>query len=49
MADGRALGRAGIGDVVRVMNLGSRQTVSGLVLADGSIVVGSTGSSALTN
>jgi flagellar basal body P-ring formation protein FlgA len=49
MADGRALGRAGIGDVVRVMNLGSRQTVSGLVRADGSIVVGSTGSSALTN
>lgn len=39
-ADGRALGRAGIGDMVRVMNLGSRTTVSGVVAPDGTIHVG---------
>lgn len=49
LADGRSLGRASVGDMLRVMNLGSRQTVSGLVQADGSVVVGSSGSTNLTN
>jgi flagella basal body P-ring formation protein FlgA len=39
-AEGRALGRAGAGDDVRVMNLASKKTVTGLVMDDGSIVVG---------
>lgn len=37
--EARALGRGGAGDVVRVMNLASRSTVSGVVQSDGSIVV----------
>ena len=37
--DGRALDRAGLGEMVRVMNLSSRTTVTGRVLADGSIKV----------
>jgi flagella basal body P-ring formation protein FlgA len=40
MAEGRALGRAGVGDTVRVMNLASRNTVSGAVRPDGSVQVG---------
>ncbi|MCW1919184.1 flagellar basal body P-ring formation chaperone FlgA [Rhodobacter sp. KR11] len=39
--DGRALDRGGEGDPIRVMNLASRQTVTGLVAADGTIRVGS--------
>lgn len=39
-ADARALGRAGIGDDVRVMNLASRKTVFGTVGADGEVYVG---------
>ncbi|RPE64618.1 flagella basal body P-ring formation protein FlgA [Pacificibacter maritimus] len=39
-ADARALGRAGPGDLVRVMNLTSKSTVSGIVAADGSVYVG---------
>lgn len=39
-ADGRALDRAGLGEAVRVMNLASRQIVTGAVAADGSIEVG---------
>lgn len=39
-AEGRALDRGGVGDVVRVMNLSSRQIVSGAVAPDGSIEVG---------
>jgi flagella basal body P-ring formation protein FlgA len=38
--EGRALDRAGAGEMVRVMNLASRQTVTGTVAADGSIEVG---------
>ena len=38
--EGRALGRAGLGERVRVMNLTSRQVVVGTVSADGSIEVG---------
>lgn len=40
LAEGRALGRGGTGDVIRVMNLASRTTVSGRVAADGSVHVG---------
>ena len=39
-AEARALGRAGAGDMVRVMNLASRNTVTGLVQMDGSVTVG---------
>ena len=38
-AEGRALSRAGFGDLVRVMNLSSRQTIQGRVGHDGSILV----------
>lgn len=37
--EGRALDRGGEGDVIRVMNTGSRKTVSGIVLADGTVAV----------
>jgi flagella basal body P-ring formation protein FlgA len=40
VTDGRALDRAGVGEIVRVMNLASRQIVTGSVAADGSIEVG---------
>jgi flagella basal body P-ring formation protein FlgA len=40
VTEGRALDRAAAGEPVRVMNLASRQTVSGTVAADGSIRVG---------
>jgi flagellar basal body P-ring formation protein FlgA len=39
-AEGRALDRGGVGEAVRVMNLSSRQIVSGAVTAEGSIEVG---------
>ncbi len=39
-AEGRALGRAGAGETVRVLNLASRATVTGRVAADGTVVVG---------
>lgn len=39
--EARALGRAGIGDSLRVMNLASRSTVTGIVAPDGSVQVGS--------
>ncbi len=38
--DARSLARGGVGDVVRVMNLNSRTTISGRVAADGSVIVG---------
>jgi len=37
--EGRSLGRAGAGESVRVMNMSSRNTVSGRVLPDGQIMV----------
>ena len=40
VADARALGRAGVGDRLRVMNLTSRSTVTGLVHSDGTVSVG---------
>ena len=39
VTEGRALGRAGIGDRIRVMNIASRTTVTGIVGADGSVRV----------
>lgn len=48
-AEGRALGRAGLGETIRVMNLASRQTVSGRIRADGTIVVGPASTTMLTN
>jgi len=39
MMEGRTLARAGVGDRLRVMNLESRNTVTGTVAEDGSIVV----------
>lgn len=38
-ADARALARAGPGDMLRVMNLTSKSTVSGIVAPDGSVYV----------
>lgn len=37
--EARALSRGAAGDVVRVMNLASRATVSGTVLSDGTVIV----------
>ena len=39
-ADARALGRAGVGDRLRLINLTSRSTISGTVQADGTVTVG---------
>lgn len=41
-AEGRALDRGGQGDQIRIMNTVSRTTVTGMVLADGSVAVRST-------
>jgi flagella basal body P-ring formation protein FlgA len=41
--EARALGRGGVGDRLRVMNLGSRNVVTGTVCADGSVTVGASG------
>jgi len=38
-AEGRSLGRASEGETVRVMNLSSRNTVTGIVSADGAVHV----------
>ena len=40
VTEGRALGRAGAGDSLRVMNLASRATVTGFVRSDGTVAVG---------
>lgn len=37
--EGRALGRGGVGDVIRVLNLSSRSTVQGQVMPDGTVRV----------
>lgn len=37
--EGRAMGRAGVGDRLRVMNLTSRSAVTGTVLSDGTVEV----------
>lgn len=41
-AEGRALERGGEGDLIRIMNTASRTTVTGMVMADGSVAVGAT-------
>jgi flagella basal body P-ring formation protein FlgA len=41
-AEGRALDKAAEGEAARALNLSSKSTVSGLVLADGTILVGGT-------
>ncbi|MBE1296696.1 MAG: flagellar basal body P-ring formation protein FlgA [Rhodobacteraceae bacterium] len=38
-AEGRALGRGAEGELIRVMNLASRSTVTGRIAADGSVEV----------
>ncbi len=38
-AEGRALARGGVGDRIKVMNVASRTTVTGIVAADGSVRV----------
>lgn len=40
-AEGRILDRGGVGEYVRVMNMDSRTTVTGIVLPNGTIEVGS--------
>jgi flagellar basal body P-ring formation protein FlgA len=40
ITEGRALGRGGAGDVIRVMNIASRSTVSGVVTDTGAVRVG---------
>ncbi|MDH2326536.1 flagellar basal body P-ring formation chaperone FlgA [Cereibacter sp. SYSU M97828] len=42
LTEGRALGRGGVGDMIRVMNLASRTTVTGRIGADGQVQVGPT-------
>lgn len=39
LTEGRALSRGGVGDVIKVMNMASRSTVSGTIGADGSVYV----------
>lgn len=39
VTEGRALARGGVGDQIRVMNLASRTTVTGLIMADGMVQV----------
>lgn len=38
-AEARSLSRGGVGDTIRVMNLGSRNTVTGIIRADGTVTV----------
>lgn len=40
VTEGRALARGGVGDVIRVMNLASRATVTGRIAEDGTVNVG---------
>jgi flagella basal body P-ring formation protein FlgA len=40
LTEGRALARGGVGDVIRVMNLSSRATVTGQIGPDGLVEVG---------
>lgn len=47
ITEARALARGGVGDVLRVMNLTSKQTLSGIVSPNGAVHVG--GQTALVN
>jgi len=42
VTEGRALARGGVGDVIRVMNLASRTTVTGRIMAGGMVQVAPT-------
>jgi flagellar basal body P-ring formation protein FlgA len=42
LTEGRAMERGGVGDVIRIMNLGSRTTVAGRIAEDGRVHVGAT-------
>ncbi|MGL6209761.1 MAG: flagellar basal body P-ring formation chaperone FlgA [Paracoccaceae bacterium] len=42
LTEGRALSRGGAGDMIKVMNLTSRTTVTGLIGSDGTVIVGPT-------
>ncbi|MDZ4093320.1 MAG: flagellar basal body P-ring formation chaperone FlgA [Paracoccaceae bacterium] len=42
LTEGRALARGGVGDVIRVMNLDSRTTVTGHIASDGTVQVAPT-------
>lgn len=46
-AEGRSMGRGAVGETIRAVNLSSRLTVSGVVAADGSVIV--SGSEPLQN
>lgn len=39
LTEGRSLGRAGVGETIRVLNLSSRNSVSGIVLPNGNVSV----------
>ena len=39
LSDGRALARGGVGDQIRVMNIASRTTVTGVIDSDGTVRV----------
>jgi flagella basal body P-ring formation protein FlgA len=43
LTEGRALSRGGAGDVIKVMNLSSRMTVTGTIGADGTVYVTTSG------
>ncbi len=40
LTEGRAMERGGVGDIIRIMNLGSRATVTGRIADDGRVYVG---------
>ena len=40
LSDGRALERGGVGDRIRIINIASRSTITGVIAADGSVHVG---------
>lgn len=39
-AEGRALGRGAVGEVIRVMNLDSRNTLTGIIAENGTVLIG---------
>ena len=39
LTEGRALTRGGVGDQIKVMNLASRMTVTGIIGTDGTVLV----------
>lgn len=43
LTEGRALDRGGVGDVISILNLSSRKTVQGKIMADGTVRVGPLG------